>query len=72
MFRNYGLQNPEFEFVKKFSDDSLKKREYVEQMNDIALRRKVYHEIKEIVSYKDVNVTIEEFYKNIEEHNHQH
>ncbi len=72
MFRNYGLQNPEFEFVKKFSDDSLKKREYVEQMNDIALRRKVYHEIKEIVSYKDINVTIEEFYKNIEEHNHQH
>lgn len=72
MFRNYGLQNPEFEFVKKFSDDSLKKREYVEQMNDIALRRKVYYEIKEIVSYKDINVTIEEFYKNIEEHNHQH
>lgn len=72
LFRNYGLQNPEFEFVKKFSDDSLKKRDYVEQMNDIALRRKVYHEIKEIVSYNDKNVSIEEFYKNIEEHNHQH
>ena len=72
MFRNYGLQNPEFEFVKKFSDDSLKKREYVEQMNDIALKRKVYHEIKEIVSYNDKAVSIEEFYKHIEEHNHQH
>jgi trigger factor len=72
MFRNYGLQNPEFEFVKKFSDDSLKKRDYVEQMNDIALRRKVYHEIKNIISYNDKPVSIEEFYKLIEEHNHQH
>lgn len=72
MFRNYGLQNPEFEFVKKFSDDSLKKRDYVEQMNDIALRRKVYNEIKNIVSYNDKTVSIEEFYKQIEEHNHQH
>lgn len=72
MFRNYGLQNPEFEFVKKFSDDSLKKKEYVEQMNDIALRRKVYNKIKEIISYNEKHVSIEEFYKIIQEHNHQH
>jgi trigger factor len=72
MFRNYGLQNPEFEFVKKFSDDNLKKREYVEQMNDIALRRKVYDAIKNIISYNDTKVSIEDFYKAIEEHNHQH
>ncbi len=72
MFRNYGLQNPEFDFVKKFSDDSLKKKEYVEQMNDIALRRKVYNKIKEIVSYNEKHVSIEEFYKMIEAHNHQH
>ena len=72
MFRNYGLQNPEFEFVKKFSDDSLKKKEYVEQMNDIALRNKVYRQIKETVSYNEKPVSIEEFYKAIEEHNHEH
>jgi trigger factor len=72
MFRNYGLQNPDFEFVKKFSDDSLKKKDYVEQMNDIALRRKVYNKIKDIVSYNEKPVSIEEFYKHIEEHNHQH
>lgn len=72
MFRNYGLQNPDFEFVKKFSDDSLKKPEFVEQMNDIAIRRKVYNKIKEIISYKEIPVTIEEFYKRIEEHNALH
>jgi trigger factor len=72
MFRNYGLQNPEFEFVKKFSDDSLKKKEYVEQMNDIALRNKVYRHIKDTISYNEKPVSIEEFYKAIEEHNHQH
>ncbi len=72
MFRNYGLQNPEFQFVKKFSDDSLKKKEYVEQMNDIAIRRKVYNKIKEIVSYNDKTVTIEQFYESLKEHNHQH
>ena len=72
LFRNYGLQNPDFEFVKKFSDDSLKKREYVEQMNDIAIRRKVYNEVKTIVTFNEKTVDIEAFYKIIEEHNHQH
>lgn len=72
LFRNYGMQNPDFEFVKKFSDDNLKKEEYVQQMNDVAVRRKVYNKLKEIVSYKEKTVSIEEFYKIIEEHNHQH
>ncbi len=72
MFRNYGLQNPEFEFVKKFSDDSLKKQEHVQQMNDIAVRRKVYDKLKEIVSYNEIHVTIEEFYKAIQAHNEEH
>ncbi len=72
LFRNYGMQNPDFEFVKKFSDDSLKKEAHVQQMNDIAVRRKVYNKLKEIVSYNEKNVNIEEFYKIIEEHNHQH
>ena len=72
LFRNYGMQNPDFEFVKKFSDDSLKKRDYIEQMNDIAIRRKVYNQVKEIISYKEKPVSIEEFYKLIETHNHEH
>ncbi len=72
LFRNYGLQNPDFEFVKKFSDDSLKKRDYVEQMNDIAIRRKVYNQVKTIVTFNEKKVSIDEFYKMIEEHNHQH
>ncbi len=72
LFRNYGMQNPDFEFVKKFSDDSLKKRDYIEQMNDIAIRRKVYNQVKEIISYNEKPVSIEEFYKLIETHNHQH
>lgn len=72
MFRNYGLQNPDFEFVKKFSDDSLKKQEHVQQMNDIAVRRKVYDKLKEIVSYNEIPVSIEEFYKAIQAHNEEH
>lgn len=72
LFRNYGMQNPDFEFVKKFSDESLKKRDYIEQMNDIAIRRKVYNQVKEIISYKEKPVSIEEFYKLIETHNHEH
>jgi hypothetical protein len=58
--------------VKKFSDDSLKKRDYVEQMNDIAIRRKVYNQVKTIVTFNEKKVSIDEFYKMIEEHNHQH
>lgn len=72
LFRNYGMQNPDFEFVKKFSDDSLKKEAHVQQMNDIAVRRKVYNKLKEIISYNEKHTSIEGFYKMIEEHNHQH
>lgn len=72
MFRNYGLQNPDFEFVKKFSDDSLKKKEYVEQMNDIALRQKVYAQVKELLSFNDISVTVDQFYEELQKHNHTH
>ncbi|NQW43395.1 MAG: trigger factor [Bacteroidetes bacterium] len=72
MFRNYGLQNPDFEFVKKFSDDSLKKEEHVQQMNDIAVRRKVYDKLKEIITYKEIPISIEDFYKAIQAHNEEH
>jgi len=41
-------------------------------MNDIAIRRKVYNQVKEIISYNEKPVSIEEFYKLIETHNHQH
>jgi hypothetical protein len=58
--------------VKKFSDDSLKKREFIEQMNDIALRRKVFVAIRNTVKLNEKPITIEAFYKLIEEHNHQH
>ncbi len=72
MFRNYGLQNPDFEMVKKFSDESLKKPDYIQQMNDLAIRKKVYDKITEIVSYNEIKVSIEDFYKAIQAHNEEH
>jgi hypothetical protein len=41
-------------------------------MNDIAIRRKVYNQVKTIVTFNEKKVSIDEFYKMIEEHNHQH
>ncbi|MBC7425457.1 MAG: trigger factor [Bacteroidia bacterium] len=72
MFRSYGMQNPDFSFVKKFSDDNLKKPEQLQQMTDIALRRKVITALRSEVSVKEKSISIEDFYKELDTHKHEH
>ena len=44
----------------------------MQQMNDIAVRRKVYDKLKEIITYKEIPISIEDFYKAIQAHNEEH
>lgn len=65
MFRQYGMQNPEFDMIKGYSDTQLKDSNYIQRMNDIALRRKMVDKVKEMVTVKDKKIGVEKFYKEI-------
>lgn len=72
LFAQYGMANPDIATVKAFSDEQLKKDDYRNRMADIALNRAVILAIKDIVTIEEKEVTVEEFYKIINEHNHAH
>ena len=65
MFRQYGMQNPEFSMIEEFSNKQLQESNYVQRMNDIALRRKMTDKVKELVTIKEKKIGVEDFYKKI-------
>jgi trigger factor len=65
MFRQYGMNNPEFSMIEEFSNNQLKDANYVQRMNDIALRRKMTDKVKELVTIKEKKIAVEKFYKEI-------
>ena len=65
MFRQYGMNNPEFSMIEEFSQNQLKDANYIQRMNDIALRRKMTDKVKELVTIKEKKISVEKFYKEI-------
>jgi len=72
MFRQYGISNPEFSMIKEYSDKQLKDPNYIQTVMDIALRRKMIEKIKELVTIKEKKINVEDFYKEINAHKHEH
>lgn len=65
MFRQYGMPNPEFSMVEEYSNTQLKDPNYVQRMNDITLRKMMVEKVKELVTIKSKNISVEKFYKEI-------
>lgn len=72
MFRQYGIQNPDYESVKQMSDQQLKDERYMGQVRDMAFRRKMVAQLRELVTLKEKDITSEKFYKMLEDHNKEH
>lgn len=72
MFRQYGISNPEFGMIKDYSDKQLKDPNYIQTVMDIALRRKMIEKIKDLVTIKEKKINVEDFYKEINAHKHEH
>ena len=72
LFRQYGISNPEFSMIKDYSDKQLKDPNYIQTIMDIALRKKMIDKIKELLSIKEEKISIEDFYKEINAHKHEH
>lgn len=62
-FAQYGINNPTDEILNTYVEESLKKREAVEQFFQRALDNAVVAKIKELVTVEPKEVTLEEFNK---------
>ena len=72
LLRNYGIPNPDFEWVKEFTEKQKKEKNFMDKVGEIAFQRAVINQLKNIVSVAEENTSIEEFYNILKKHNHHH
>lgn len=72
LLRNYGIPNPDFEWVREFTEKQKKDKKFMDKVGEIAFQRAVINHLKNIVSVAEENTSIEEFYNILKKHNHQH
>lgn len=72
LLRNYGISNPEFEWVKEFTEKQKGDKRFMDKVREISIQRAVVNQIKKVVTMVEQNISIEGFYEMLKEHNHQH
>ncbi len=63
LFRQYGINNPDYDTLKSFSDKSLKEDKYRTTVKDVAMRKKVIDQLKQVANVELQPITVEEFYE---------
>ena len=73
MYRQYGLN---LDINDSFLTETVMKRfgeqEFISQMNDRVIYRKAYDTAKEKISLKEKEVSVEDYFKHVNTHKHQH
>lgn len=73
MYRQYGLN---LDINDSFLTETVMKRfgeqEFISQMNDRVIYRKAYDKVKEMISLKDKKVSVEDYFKHVNTHKHNH
>ena len=73
MYRQYGLN---LDINDSFLTETVMKRfgeqEFISQMNDRVIYRKAYDTAKEKISLKEKKVSVEDYFKHVNTHKHQH
>ena len=73
MYRQYGLNiSPNDSFLDETINKRMADREFVSQMADRVIYRKAYDKVKELVSIKTKKVTVENYFKHVNEHKTEH
>ena len=73
MYRQYGLNiTPNDSFLDETINKRMADREFVSQMADRVIYRKAYDKVKELVSIKTKKVTVENYFKHVNEHKAEH
>lgn len=71
MYRQYGMNATIHDaMIADTVDKKLKEREFVEQMGDRVVYRKVYDAVKGMITLTDKNIGVEEYFKMVNEHKH--
>ncbi len=60
-FAQYGMTNVPDEYLENYANDMLKKKEYVDNLVDRSIDRKLTEALKAVVKLNNKNVTLEEF-----------
>ena len=73
MYRQYGMNiNPEDGFLDETIKKRMAEREFVTQMADRVMYRMAYDKVKETVTLKEKKVNVEDYFKHVNEHKHEH
>lgn len=73
MYRQYGMNiNPEDGFLDETIKKRMAEREFVTQMADRVIYRMAYDKVKETVTPKEKKVNVEDYFKHVNEHKHEH
>ena len=60
-FAQYGMTNVPDEYLENYANDMLKKKEYVDNLGDRSIDRKLTEALKTVVKLNNKDVTLEEF-----------
>jgi len=73
MYRQYGLN---LDINDSFLTETVMKRfgeqEFISQMNDRVIYRKAYDKAKEMITVKEKKVSVENYFKHVNKHKHNH
>jgi trigger factor len=62
-FAQYGMNNVPDEYLENYAADMLKKKEYVDNLVDRAIDRKLTEVLKKVVKLNEKEITLDEFNK---------
>lgn len=62
-FAQYGMNNVPDEYLENYAADMLKKKEYVDNLVDRSIDRKLTEVLKKVVKLKEKDITLDEFNK---------
>jgi trigger factor len=73
MYRQYGMNvSPDDQFLDSTVDKRMGEADFVNQMADRVIYRKAYDKVKELATLKEKKVTVEEYFKHVNDHKHEH
>jgi len=73
MYRQYGLNiSPNDSFLDETVNKRMTDRDFISQMADRVIYRKAYDKVKEVISIKTKKMTVENYFKHVNEHKAEH
>jgi uncharacterized protein YjaG (DUF416 family) len=64
--------SPEDNFLDSTVDKRMGEADFVNQMADRVIYRKSYDKVKELITLKEKKVSVEEYFKHVNDHKHEH